>query len=221
MITAPIPPKESERLKSLKEHKLLDTLPEEVYDDITRIASEICGTPIALLTLIDENRLWIKSKQGVELTEVPREFSFCAHAINNPDEAFIVPDARFDERFHDNPSITGEPYLAFYAGVPVKGADGQAFGSLCVMDNRPRDLPEHKLESLKALAKLVNAHFELRKTRIDLEESRNKFTLAQEMANTLEKEVKSLVQGDLPDQNQRLIQLQESADALNAFLKKE
>jgi GAF domain-containing protein len=169
MKSAPLPQNESERLKSLQEHQLLDSLPEEVYDDVTKIASEICGTPIALLTLVDENRQWFKSKQGMEASETPREYSFCAHAILNPDEIMVVEDARYDERFHDNPLTTGEPHVVFYAGVPVKDASGNAFGSLCVIDNRPRELTEQKLESLKALAKLVNAQFELRKTKLELE----------------------------------------------------
>lgn len=171
MKPAPLPLDETTRLQALGQQKILDTLTEEVYNDITKIASEICGTPIALLTLVDEKRQWFKSKQGLGVDETPREYSFCAHAILNPNEVFIVEDARYDERFFDNPLTTGEPHVVFYAGVPVKGPDGHALGSLCVIDRRPRELPDHKIEALKALAKLVNTHFELRINKMELEKS--------------------------------------------------
>ncbi|MFD2999714.1 GAF domain-containing protein [Pontibacter toksunensis] len=112
--------------------------------------------------MVDEERQWFKSRQGMEIQETPREYSFCAHAILNPNEPFIVPAARYDERFHDNPLTRGEPNIAFYAGVPVKGC-GHALDSLCVIGNRPRELAEQKIESLKALAKLVNVYMELRR----------------------------------------------------------
>ncbi|GEO05996.1 hypothetical protein AAE02nite_36600 [Adhaeribacter aerolatus] len=189
-----------------------------MYDDITKIASEICGTPIALLTLIDENRQWFKSKQGLHIEETPREYSFCAHAIINPDEPFIVPDARYDERFHDNPLTTGEPHVVFYAGVPVKDTAGHALGTLCVIDNRPRELSEQKLESLKALAKLVNAHFELRITTIDLEETALKLQKAHAISTTINKEVQSLVSSGQVVSSVHFNELQEAANALEALL---
>lgn len=120
MESAPLPSNESERLKSLEEHQILDTLPEEVYDDITNIASQICGTPIALITLVDKERQWFKSKLGLDAAETSRQTSFCAHAILQPDDAFIIPDARYDERFYDNPLTTGEEKVIFYAGIPFK-----------------------------------------------------------------------------------------------------
>ena len=214
MKSAPLPPNESDRIKSLNEHKLLDTLPEEVYDDITRIATEICGTPIALLTLIDEDRQWFKSKQGVSVSETPREHSFCAHAIVDPGEALIVQDARYDERFHDNPLTTGEPNIVFYAGVPVKDAEGHALGTLCVIDNRPRELAEQKLESLRALAKLINAHFALRKTKLELEENREKLRLAQPLVNTIWEEALTLAKSSPPEVNEHLNNIQRAADIL-------
>ncbi len=171
MISPPLPANEPERLKALAEYQILDTLPEEVYDDITRIASEITGTPIALINLIDANRLWSKSMQGMEggVREMPRKFAMCAHAILDPDEIMVVEDTRYDERFHDNPLIAGNLGVAFYAGVPLVDSGGYALGTLCVMDSRPRTLPDNKLMALKSLAKLVNAHFELRKTKLELE----------------------------------------------------
>jgi GAF domain-containing protein len=173
MIPAQLPVNEDARLKSLQEHELLDTLPEDEYDEITKMASQICGTPIALLTLVDEKRQWFKSKQGLNVNETSREYSFCAHAILDSQGIFIVPDARYDERFHDNPLTKGEPEIIFYVGVVVKDIIGNALGTLSVVDNRPRELSDSKLEALKALAKLVETHFRLRKTKMEMELTRN------------------------------------------------
>ena len=220
MKSAPLPPDEAARMQSLQEHQLLDTLPEEVYDDITRLASEICGTPISLLTLVDEKRQWFKSKQGLGVDETPREYSFCAHAIIDPNEVFVVPDARYDERFHDNPLTTGEPHVIFYAGVPVRDADGRPLGTLCVIDNRPRDMSDQKLESLKALAKLVNAHFKLRKTKMELEEGKKKLMAVQLVAGNILEAVQTLKANGLADQGHHLTALSDAAYALkNSLIK--
>jgi hypothetical protein len=182
----------------------MDTIPEAVYDDITRLATELCGTPISLLTFVDENRQWFKSKQGLEATETPREYSFCAHAIVDPNEVFVVEDARYDERFEDNPLTTGDPHVVFYAGVPVKDAEGNALGSLCVIDNRPRQLTPEKLQALKALAKLVNVHIELRKVKIDL-------IAAKETGSTIRASLQALKESPLTEPQQHLIRQMEEA----------
>jgi GAF domain-containing protein len=208
MKPAPLPPNEAARIKALRRYQLLNSLPEEVYDDITRIASEICGTPIALLTLVDENRQWHKAKQGIDLKEIPRENSFCAHGILEPDRIMVVPDARYDKRFFDNPLVTGDPSIVFYAGVPIVSTEGYPFGSLCIIDNRPRELSDSKLESLKALAKLVQTNFELRITKMELEESRERLLVAQPLVNTILNEIEMLEKSNLnPDQ----------ADQINLF----
>ena len=178
MKAAPLPENEPDRLKALATYKLLDTLPEDEYDAITRIASEICRTPISLISLVDENRQWFKSRLRLNPQETPRAYSFCAHAILNPDEIFIVPDARNDERFADNPLTTGPPTVVFYAGVPLKDTDGFALGSLCVIDKRPRILTENQLLSLKALAKLVSTTFELRRTKLELTQTQDALKVA-------------------------------------------
>lgn len=165
---------EPARLRALRDYNLLDTPPEEVYDDITQLASEICRTPISLISLVDEDRQWFKSKQRLDADETSRAHSFCAHAILEPDAIFIVPDARIDERFLDNPLTTAYPNAVFYAGVPLINPEGYPLGSLCVIDNRPRTLTDNQLLSLRALAKLVAAHFELRKTKTELEDTKNK-----------------------------------------------
>jgi GAF domain-containing protein len=215
MKPAPLPEDEASRLKALQQLQLLDTLPEEVYDDITRIATEITGTSIALLTLVDKDRQWFKSRQGLEVSETPREYSFCAHAILDPNEVFIVPDARYDERFHDNPLTTGEPHVVFYAGVPVKDAEGHALGSLCVIDNRPRELPDHKIEALKALAKLVNTHFELRMNKMKLAQLQPSVAA---INNAVEALMKNTPQaGQVP----HLASIQQAANALQTIIEEQ
>jgi GAF domain-containing protein len=194
-----LPDNETARLKALLDYNLLDTPPEEVYDDITQIASEICRTPIALISLIDADRQWYKSKLGISVDEDPRAYSFCAHAILKPDEIFIVPDARRDERFSENPLTIGAPNIVFYAGVPLTDSEGYSLGSLCVVDKRLRTLTENQLLSLKALARLVVTHFELRKIKAERDRYHN--DLKQVVSNQekaldwLTHQVKPLIEG--------------------------
>ena len=123
-----IPDNEQQRLDALKEYSILDTLPEKEFDEITALASYICKTPISLISLIDDKRQWFKSKQGLSVNETAKEIAFCAHAINKPDEVFIIPDSRKDDRFHDNPLVTAAPFVIFYAGVPLKSENGLPLG---------------------------------------------------------------------------------------------
>lgn len=164
-----IPPNEQERLKELVSYSILDTLPEEEYDAITKIASGICQTPISLITLIDEKRQWFKSHHGVEVAESPRALSFCAHAILEPQKIMEVPDARQDDRFRDNPFVAGQPGVVFYAGVPLVTPGGNALGSLCVLDSKPRELSEEQKGALRSLAIQVVNLLELRRTKGRLE----------------------------------------------------
>lgn len=159
---------EERRLQDLKSMKLLDTLPEKEYDDITSLAAFICNTPISLVSLVTDTRQFFKSRQGVDVSETPIKQSFCAYAIKVPQQPFIVEDAQKDKRFKDNPLVTGQPKIAFYAGIPLLSIDGNALGTLCVIDNKPRKLEQKQLNALKLLANQVIHLFELRKNRMEL-----------------------------------------------------
>ncbi|MCL5245651.1 GAF domain-containing sensor histidine kinase [Cellulophaga sp. 20_2_10] len=161
---------EKERLESLNSFSVLDSLPESDYDDITAIAAEICNMPIAMITLIDKDRQWFKSTIGVDISESDRAVSFCGHAINSQDKAFMVNDTRLDNRFHDNPFVTGEANILFYAGVPFVTEDGFPLGTLCVADQKPNTLTDHQIKSLTALSNQVMNLLNLRKSKKRLKE---------------------------------------------------
>ncbi len=150
-----IPENEADRLASLDEYNILDTLPEKVFDDITSLAAQICGTPIALISFIDEKRQWFKSHHGLDVSETPREIAYCAHAINDPDHLLEVEDATQDERFKNNPLLKGAPHVRYYAGAPMVNAKGHALGTLCVIDHQPRKLTAGQRRALDTLSKQV------------------------------------------------------------------
>lgn len=160
---APLLPTEEVRLAELEAYAVLDTDPEPIYDDIAFIASQICDTPIALISLLDKTRQWFKSRVGLDVTETPRDLAFCAHAIWEPTELMVVPDATRDDRFSSNPLVTSDPNIRFYAGAPLLTASGNALGTLCVIDREPRELTSAQRETLAALSRLVMEHFELRR----------------------------------------------------------
>lgn len=183
MKSAAIPENEEERLKLLDSYKILDTLPEDDYDAIAKIASGICNTPIALISLIDKERQWFKSNHGLKESETPRNLAFCAHSILNPDELFIVNDATKDERFFDNPLTTEKPNVIFYAGAPLNTSEGFPLGTLCVIDNKPNTLNKNQKESLKLLANQVVGLLELRKKNEELKAVNKKVTQLNEQLN--------------------------------------
>ncbi|WP_119717617.1 sensor domain-containing diguanylate cyclase [Cognatilysobacter tabacisoli] len=163
MIRPERPENDAARVAALHAYRILDTAPETDYDDLVRIASGICGTPMGSVSLVDADRQWLKSMHGFDASPTsPREASFCAHAILQPDRVMVVPDALLDARFHDNPHVT-EGGIRFYAGAPLVGEGGHAFGSLCVLDAKPHDLSDAQAEALQALSRQVSRLMELRR----------------------------------------------------------
>jgi GAF domain-containing protein len=166
------PKNEEARVATLEKYAILDTDPELAFDDLTLLASFVCKTPIAAISLIDEDRQWFKSKVGLSVSETSREVAFCSNAILQT-EIFVVPDASQDERFRDNPLVVSEPHIRFYAGAPLITEDGFALGTLCVIDQKPRELAPDQKEALKALSRLVLAQLEFRRNLILLKEALN------------------------------------------------
>ena len=186
----PIPENEAERLNTLRGYGILDTHPEDRFDDLTRLATLICGTPISLISLVDEDRQWFKSKTGLQVCQTPREEAFCAHAIMSP-ELLLVPDASQDPRFATNPLVLGELHVRFYAGAPLTAPNGHHLGALCVIDRVPRQLSREQLESLRILSRQVMAQVILGKNLYDL-------TTALKAKEDLEQDIQKLIQDFLP-----------------------
>ena len=178
MITADLPENEEDRLRKLYELDILDTLEEQAYDDLTRIAAEICDTPIALVSLVDQDRQWFKSHHGLDASETHRELAFCAHAILG-DDVFIIEDSSKDERFFDNPLATDGPLVKFYAGAPLIMSDNNKVGTLCVIANEARSITPAQKDALEALARQVVSQLELRlhvKELVLLDHAKDEFT---------------------------------------------
>jgi len=167
---APLPQNETERLRNLALYEILDTLPEAVFDEITLLATFICECPIATVSIIDKDRQWYKSRIGIDAVQTPRAISFCAHTIRQ-NEPLIVEDATLDPRFSDNPVVMNDPHVRFYAGVALVNQEGQALGTLCVVDQKPRQLTDEQIVALDALSRHVMTHLELRRSQIQRQRS--------------------------------------------------
>jgi GAF domain-containing protein len=154
---------EAGRLEALQQLMVMDSPEEQAYDDITRMAANLCGTPMSLISLVDGQRQWFKSRVGLQASETPREVAFCAHAINNPQELMVVNDAAADARFSENALVTGDPHIRFYAGAPLVTSEGHALGTLCVLDTVPRTLSAAQLEQLQFMARQVITMLEANK----------------------------------------------------------
>ena len=163
-MAAPLPKNELLRLKALQEYAVMDSTAEQAYDDIVRLAAFICKTPMALVGFIDSDRQWFKAKVGLEASQVPRETTFCTHAILKPSEVMVIPDARLDQRFATHPAVTADPGVRFYVGVPLVTPTGEALGTLCAVDFTPRQLEPEQIEILRILSRQVIAQLELRRS---------------------------------------------------------
>jgi GAF domain-containing protein len=160
-MAASTPGTEAARVAALDRYAILDSEPEQSFDDLVILAAHICQVPMAMLSLVDDRRQWFKSKVGVQVRETPKEASICAQAIQQND-LFVVPDTLRDSRFRDNPLVTGEPHIRFYAGAPLINDDGYALGTLCVLDREPRELDAAQKEAISALGRLALRQMELR-----------------------------------------------------------
>ncbi len=160
---ARLPENEAMRLQSLQEYDILDTLSEQSYNDVTLLASIVCQTPIALISFVDRDRQWFKAHLGLDVAQTSRDFSFCAHAILQPEQILTVPDARSDARFRDNPLVTGHPHIQFYSGAPLVAPNGQPLGTICALDYAPNKLTWRQEEALRALSRQVVTLLEFRR----------------------------------------------------------
>jgi anti-sigma regulatory factor (Ser/Thr protein kinase) len=184
---------ETARLAALRQYRILDTKPEQAFDDLTLLAAQICGTPIALISLLDEERQWFKSRLGISATETARSVAFCAHTIEQ-DDMFVIPDTLADERFRDNPLVLGEPWVRFYIGAPLITHDGHALGSLCVLDRVPRTLTPEQQAALDALRHQAVAQLELRLNVHELAQALQERDQAEEAQRRLVEELRAALE---------------------------
>ena len=174
---------ESERLEALHSYQVLDTEPEQAFNDLVQLSAFICGTPISLISLVDEDRQWFKARVGLNTAQTSREHAFCQYAMLAND-VYEVPDATADARFAYNPLVTGDPHIRFYAGTPLVSPEGQPLGTLCALDTVPRHLTTDQREALRVLARQVMAHLGLRRANLQLENERQKLEGVLRMANS-------------------------------------
>ena len=205
-------PDEKRRIEVLWQYEVLDTPPEEAFDELTTLAADICEAPIALISLVDENRQWFKSRVGLTVTETARDISFCGHAIHQPG-LFIVPDATLDERFADNPLVTSEPHIRFYAGAPLATCEGLALGTLCVIDRVPREMSARHQEALHVLSHYVMTQLDLRRRSRELARAHFEREQAQESLRREQADVE-ILRRSMEEQKRAAETLRESQEML-------
>lgn len=222
MPSIPIPENEDDRVAALASYHILDSFPEEDFDELTLLASEICQTRVALISLLDDKRQWFKSIVGFDAKETPKEQAFCAYTIFESQEIMIVTDAREDERFASNPLVTEDPNIVFYAGVPLVNEDGYALGSLCVIDTEPKVLTPGQVKSLQVLAKQVLARLELRRKLVLLENTNKGLTEAnafiQKFASTAAHDIKNPLSSILLTSQALQLRLKKTDDIKSSHL---
>ena len=174
------PPNEAQRQRELTAYQIVDTPPDRAFDNLVELAAEVCEVPIALVSFLDNDRQWFKAKLGLDAQQTPRDQAFCAHAILNPSELLIVPDARKDSRFAENPLVTGNPNIRFYAGAPLITPSGNGMGTLCVIDRQPRTLRPSQERALRALSLQANELMNLHRERVQAENYRRFLHTVQE-----------------------------------------
>jgi signal transduction histidine kinase len=184
---------EESRIEELRKYDILDTLTETEYEDITKLASILCNAPVALISFVDSDRQWFKSAHGIDISETPREFSFCAHAIMEPDTIMIVEDSRLDVRFKDNPYVTGEPDIVFYAGMPLVTTNGHSLGTVCVLDTEPRVLNATQIEALESLSRQVMTLLNARKVNFELHAAKKQMEADIKLRETFTEELERQV----------------------------
>jgi signal transduction histidine kinase len=192
MLKPEIPHNEQERLKELRRLNILDSEQEKDFDELVELASIICGVPISLVSLVDSDRQWFKSKKGLDVESTHRDVSFCGHAIND-DDIFIIENTLTDKRFFDNPLVTNDPNIRFYAGMPLKSENGYNLGTLCVIDSKPKKINEDQVRALKILSGQASKLIELRDKKNELEINNQKL----ESLNQLNNRITSIISHDL------------------------
>ncbi len=212
----PLPVNEDDRLAALYSYSILDTAEERDFDELTTLASAICQTPIALISLVDDKRQWFKAHRGIEAKETPREYSFCAHTIVADQDIMVVDDATTDERFANNPLVTGDTNMVFYAGVPLINEDGLTLGTLCVIDHNKRELSEEQASSLKIIAKQVVDKLEMKRKNLALaklnQELLDSNVFIQKFASMAAHDIKNPLTSILLASQALKIQLQKAGD---------
>ncbi|NTU80584.1 MAG: PAS domain S-box protein [Chloroflexales bacterium] len=206
---APLPVNEWQRLSALRRYQILDTLPEQAFDDLAWLAAQICQTPIAAVSLVDAHRQWFKARVGIAQQATSRRVSFCAHAILRPNALLVVPDTLADDRCRDHPLVTGDPRIRFYAGAPLVMRDGMVLGTLCVLDTVPRDLTEHQRTALEVLCRSVVNEIELRAVASD---SDARFTIIEAHYKTVQQELLELTQSLEARVKARTVEIQDLYD---------
>jgi hypothetical protein len=201
------PANEPERLETLRSYQIIDTDPEQVFDDLAQLAAFTCGTSMAMVSLIDGERQWVKAGKGIANREMPREHAFCQYAMRASD-VYEASDTTTDPLFASNPMVTGAPNIRFYVGVPLISPEGHPLGTLCALDTEPRQLNPDQREALRMLARQVMVHLELRRIRMQLEDERQKLDGVLRMANNTGEAVHANIRNEIfVKQEQRLIRV--------------